>query len=148
LTTAEELAVVSGGGTGCPYVIDKQSPLLRRQAALRQQAKSCTGVYTWRGSLNHYNQYGQLDYTVDGRGLNAGQLAQAVVTLDTNPTGNPVYTQNYQLYQKTYSYAGAWGDQTGESTAPITTTVNNVTTFGPVTTTTAYDADGNATSTT
>jgi YD repeat-containing protein len=49
-------------------------------------------------------------------------------------------------YTHTYGY-DAQGDQTSESTPPMTTTLNGSTTTAPVTTTEGYDGDGNRVST-
>jgi len=49
-------------------------------------------------------------------------------------------------YTRTYGY-DAQGDGTTESTPPIATTLNGITTTAPVTTTEGYDGDGNRTST-
>ncbi len=101
LTTAELLGTTNSG-SGCPNVAAGPSAQLPAAVQLTVAPSSnCTTTYYWRGRLNYYNSFGQLDYTVDGRGLLYGQAKQANVRINTAQSlVNPNY-QVYQLYQRT-----------------------------------------------
>src|SRR5205085_1935860 len=91
---------------------------------------------TWRGTVNQLDASGELTGVVDGRGVSVS--SSGVATLAANAGS----------YTRHLSYTGS-GDLASESTAPITTTLNGVTTAStPVTTTYGYDGDGNQTSVT
>ncbi len=91
---------------------------------------SCT--YVWQPRVTRYDAYGEHITEIDGRGLDVTGDATPTVTLD--PTTAISYT-SHMAYD-------AQGDQTSESTPPITTTLNGNTT-ALVTTTQRYDGDGN-----
>src|SRR5205823_3675099 len=91
---------------------------------------------TWRGSVNQLDASGELTGVVDGRGVSV------------NSSGVATLAANAGSYTRHLSY-NTQGDQTSASTAPITTTLNGVTTAStPVTTTFGYDGDGDQTSVT
>ena len=86
--------------------------------------------------MNQLDASGELTGVVDGRGVSVS--SSGVATLAANAGS----------YTRHLSYTGS-GDLASESTAPITTTLNGVTTASiPVTTTYGYDGDGNQTSVT
>src|SRR5205085_4000330 len=89
---------------------------------------------TWRGTVNQLDANGELTGVVDGRGVSVS--SSGVATLAANAGS----------YTRHLSYTGS-GDLASASTAPITTTLNGVTTAStPVTTTYGYDGDGDQTS--
>ncbi len=89
----------------------------------------------WRGTVDHYDQYGERIATTDGRGVSVDQNGTAMLT---DPNG---------LYTRHTAY-DAQGDQVSESAPPLTTTLNGYTGTLPVVTLDAYDADGNRTAAT
>jgi len=101
-------------------------------------------VQQWRASVTHYDPYGERTRTVDGRGVVPSSLRTTSTdgsivppTPQLDPVKAPLYTRGYAYTPK--------GDLQSESTPPITTTLNRVTTTGPVTTTYGHDGDGNQT---
>jgi len=90
---------------------------------------------TWRGTLTAYDQYGERTSATDGRG----------VSVDTS--GKATLNGQASAYTGHLGY-DAQGDLISESTPPITTTLNGLTTTAPVTTTDGYDGDGNRVSAT
>jgi len=87
---------------------------------------------TWRGTMSSYDAYGQVTSTTDGRGVSVDANGNATLA---DPGGQYTSRTNYD----------AQGDRTSSSTPPITTTLNGITTTAPVSSVTAYDADGNPT---
>ncbi len=109
-----------------------------------QPLGTCSYVQQWRASVNRYDPYGERTSTVDGRGFVPSSLRTtsadgSVVppTPQLDPVQAPLYTRGYAYTLK--------GDLQSESTPPLTTTLNGVTTSGPVTTTYGYDGDGHQT---
>ena len=77
---------------------------------------------TWRGTIDGYDQYGELTSVTDGRGVSVDGSGHATLT---DPGG---------LYTRHQGY-DTQGDLLSASTPPITTTPNGVTKTAPVTTT-------------
>jgi len=85
---------------------------------------------TWQGTINGYDAYGERTSTTDGRGVNAAN-------------GAPTLNGQANAYTSHMGYSPQ-GDLASESTPPLTTTLNGVTTTASaVTTTYTYDGDGN-----
>jgi len=84
----------------------------------------------WRGTIASYDAYGERIATTDGRG----------VAVDAN--GHATLADPGGLYTRHAGY-DTQGDLTSESTPPLTTTLNGITTTAPVTTSYTYDGDGN-----
>jgi len=84
----------------------------------------------WRGMIDQYDPYGERIATTDGRGVSVDQSGKATLN---DPNG--VYTS--------HSAYDAQGDATSNSTPPIATTLNGITTTAPITTSESYDGDGN-----
>jgi YD repeat-containing protein len=86
--------------------------------------------------VNQRDAYGELTGVVDGRGVSVSS------------SGVATRAANAGSYTRHLGY-NTQGDLASESTAPITTTLNGVTTAStPVTTTYGYDGDGDQTSVT
>jgi len=102
----------------------------------------CQRTPLYRGSVNQYDQYGELTGTTDGRGVDITATTGQTPTTGLDPALGPLYTS--------HSAYDAQGDQTASGTPPITTTLPGGQTQAntPVTTTTGYDADGNPIATT
>ena len=100
-------------------------------------AQLITGTTAWQGSLSSYDSQGNLTSSTDGRGVSVAGDGSSV-------------TPNAQASQYTaHQVYNAQSDQTAAGTPPITTTLNGVPSVNTaVTTTTGYDSDGNATSST
>ncbi len=131
VTTTELLAATPG--QICP------------QAVMVNATSGCAYTYTWRAHVDRYDLYGERTASIDGRGLDVATTQGAAGTAGASP---PAVTPNSVAgqYTRTYGY-DAQGDQTTESTPPITTSLTTgATSSGPVTTTTGYDGDGNQTS--
>ncbi len=97
-----------------------------------QNTCATTCPTTWRGAMSSYDAYGQMTSTTDGRGVSVDANGNATLA---DPGGQYTGRTNYD----------AQGDRTSSSTPPITTTLNGITTTAPVSSVTAYDADGNPT---
>ncbi len=109
-----------------------------------QPLGTCSYVQQWRASVNRYDQYGERTSTIDGRGVVPSSLRTTSATGSVVPPTPQLDPVQAPLYTRTYAYT-LKGDLQSESTPPITTTLNGVTTTGPVTTTYGYDGDGNQT---
>ncbi len=116
-------------------------------APVVQPLGTCSYVQQWRASVNRYDQYGERTSTIDGRGFVPASLRTTSADGSVVPPTPQLDPVQAPLYTRTDAYT-LKGDLQSESTPPLTTTLNSVTTTGPVTTTYGYDGDGNQTSVT
>ncbi len=114
----------------------------RRRIEIRPFGQ-CQRNYLWRGTINHYDPYGERVATVDGRGVDETLDGTGIATLGTCQNGDRCAAS----YTHSYTYT-AQGDLAATWTPPITTTLGGVQSTGPVTTSYGYDLDGNQTSVT
>jgi len=112
-----------------------------------QPLGTCSYVQQWRASVNHYDQYGQRTSTIDGRGVVPSSLRTTSADGSVVPPTPQLDPVQAPLYTHTDAYT-LKGDLQSESTPPLTTTLNGVTTSGPVTTQYGDDGDGHQTSAT
>jgi len=136
--TTTMLASDQGNGF-CPNAVVR-SP----GAPAVQPLGTCSYVQQWRASINRYDSYGERTSTVDGRGFVPSSLRTTSADGSVVPPTPQLDPVQAPLYTRTDSYTPQ-GDLHSESTPPITTTLNGITTSGPVTTTYGYDGDGNQT---
>ncbi len=109
-----------------------------------QPLGTCSYVQQWRASVNQYDSYGERTGTIDGRGFVPSSLRTTSADGSVVPPTPQLDPVQAPLYTRGYTYP-LQGDLHSESTPPITTTLNGVTTTGPVTTTYGYDGDGHQT---
>lgn len=105
------------------------------------QTETCPTQITWRATVDQYDANGERVAHIDGRGLGEESTQQRLGGAIPLPTFTPNAAQEAQ-YTTRYTYTPQ-GDLASQSTPPITTTVGATTRFGPVTTTSQYDGDGN-----
>jgi len=93
---------------------------------------------SWRGVITQYDQYGERVSTTDGRGV---VVSPNPTEINHLPTGVQLES-NAASYTHSYSYTPQ-GDLSQERTPPIVTTRGTTTSTASVTTSSAFDGDGN-----
>ncbi len=131
-STHDLLATGQPEGGVTKYAYDGHHGVVATTEQTTQNTCATTCATTWRGTMSSYDAYGQVTSTTDGRGVSVDANGNATLV---DPGGQYTSRTNYD----------AQGDQTSSSTPPITTTLNGITTTAPVSSVTAYDADGNPT---